>query len=95
MSHEMRSVRLVRQVEDAIRELRRCHFGCPMVQTLDQQLGELRKLVNRIKEVYGIPLEATGDSMVKTGQESETGMILIQDLLQRILLLDEYIDSLR
>jgi hypothetical protein len=92
-------LRIVPTIEDRIRELRKCEVQCPMVKTLDQQLDEMRILVARIKEKYGIDLPEYLEEALKNkdalGPEDADGLELIRELLEKFLRLDAYIDSLR
>jgi len=99
MSREVPALRILPSIETTIRELRRCEVGCPMARTLDQQLYDLRVLANKIKEKYGIELP---DDLFDASKNLDTarpdnaeGLDLIREMLEKILRLDAYIDSLR
>jgi gas vesicle protein len=65
-----------------------------MAKTLDDQLKELRILANAIKEKFGFDLNTHLNSLYQNGEGKEA-IDLIKQMVDKFLLLDEYIDSLR
>lgn len=78
-------------LEDRIRAMRRCHIGCPMVDTLDDRIKRQRALVKRLLAQHGLTI----DELLAIPLTEIEGRDEELQLWYHILRDCDYIDSLR
>jgi hypothetical protein len=91
MSHEQPALRIVPTLEDQIRSMRRCFFGCPMVDTLDERVARQRKLVQALLKRHGVTVNELLAIPIKKIDEHDEELQLWYHILRDC----DYIDSLR